>query len=322
MPAFNVEKYIEEAVASVSAQTFTDWELIIVDDGSTDSTAAIASRLAAADQRIRLMSMPSPSGSAYQPRKTAIMAARADIVSPLDADDCIPSYCIGLMMEQMKAEDADIVYPTMTDMATGKAITPTEDGIADSIYAGREAMKLTLDGWRINCNGGLIRRELYMQAYSEFDSTVRFVFADELLSRQLLYAARRVFISKAEYFFRRNPESVTHRRSGHLFDYIINDVEIDSFVSERYPDDREARVLAQRQLFHGIFNAYRLLNRFSFSGADRDYALELIAEAKSHVDWNFVRPHVSPRYYAILRNRLIPTAPAVRFVDFYRKLKK
>ncbi len=58
MPAYDAEATIEAAVRSVLAQTFTDWELVITDDGSTDATATIARRLAEEDGRIRVISQP------------------------------------------------------------------------------------------------------------------------------------------------------------------------------------------------------------------------------------------------------------------------
>ena len=58
MPAYNAEKYIEEAIRSVLSQTYTNWKLLILDDGSTDRTAELAERFANADTRIRLLRNP------------------------------------------------------------------------------------------------------------------------------------------------------------------------------------------------------------------------------------------------------------------------
>jgi len=80
MPAYNAEKYIGAAIESVLNQTFSDWELIIADDCSTDSTPEIAKSYAAQDSRIRVLKTAAPSGSPYQPRKAAISVALADIV--------------------------------------------------------------------------------------------------------------------------------------------------------------------------------------------------------------------------------------------------
>ena len=64
MPAYNAEKYIEEAIRSVLSQTYTNWKLLILDDGSTDRTAELAERFANADTRIRLLRNPQNMGVA------------------------------------------------------------------------------------------------------------------------------------------------------------------------------------------------------------------------------------------------------------------
>ena len=53
MPAFNSQRYISESIESIIAQTYTNWELIVVDDGSTDRTAEIVSTFTKSDNRIR-----------------------------------------------------------------------------------------------------------------------------------------------------------------------------------------------------------------------------------------------------------------------------
>ena len=55
MPAYNVAQTIEASIASVQAQTVSDWELLVIDDGSADDTATIAHRMAKQDARIRLI---------------------------------------------------------------------------------------------------------------------------------------------------------------------------------------------------------------------------------------------------------------------------
>lgn len=87
IPAYNAAGTLAETVTSVTAQTFADWEIVIVDDGSTDDTRAIAERLAAADPRIRVVSQENRgSGGAYN---TAVRNARADLLVMLSADDLL-----------------------------------------------------------------------------------------------------------------------------------------------------------------------------------------------------------------------------------------
>jgi glycosyltransferase involved in cell wall biosynthesis len=84
MAAYNAEATIGEAIASVLAQTHGDWELLVVDDGSTDATQALA--LAAGDERIRVLQAPH-AGLLAQVRNRGIQEARGDAIALLDADD-------------------------------------------------------------------------------------------------------------------------------------------------------------------------------------------------------------------------------------------
>ncbi len=85
-PAFDAATTLEATIASVLAQTRTDWEMLIADDGSTDATAAIAAAWAARDPRIRPLPGPGREGPAAA-RNRAIRAARGRFIAFLDADD-------------------------------------------------------------------------------------------------------------------------------------------------------------------------------------------------------------------------------------------
>lgn len=88
VPVYNVKKYIRETVASVIAQTYTDWELLLVEDGSSDGTVEIIAGLmeAGGDSRIRLIRQPSNMGAA-RARNRGLMEAGGRYISFLDADD-------------------------------------------------------------------------------------------------------------------------------------------------------------------------------------------------------------------------------------------
>jgi teichuronic acid biosynthesis glycosyltransferase TuaG len=86
MPCYNSEKYILEAILSVQEQTHTNWELILVDDCSNDSTVSIAKTIANQDSRIRIFKLPTNSGTGVA-RNTALSKATGDYIAFLDADD-------------------------------------------------------------------------------------------------------------------------------------------------------------------------------------------------------------------------------------------
>jgi hypothetical protein len=85
VPAYNGEAFLGEALASLAAQTFTEFEAIVVDDGSTDATSSIAARFEARDRRFRLLRQNN--GGTQAARNTGLAAAGGTWVGLLDQDD-------------------------------------------------------------------------------------------------------------------------------------------------------------------------------------------------------------------------------------------
>lgn len=105
MPVYNVERYLREAVDSVIAQTFTDWELILIDDGSPDNCPAICDSYAAADPRIRVIHKAN--GGVSVVRNAGIAAAKGNIIGFVDSDDTIEPEMYSKMIDALEAADAD-----------------------------------------------------------------------------------------------------------------------------------------------------------------------------------------------------------------------
>ena len=85
MPVRDAEVHLAEAVASIQAQSYRRWELIIVDDGSRDGSVAVALQLARGDGRIRLVSVPR--GGVGAALDAGVAQARGELVARMDADD-------------------------------------------------------------------------------------------------------------------------------------------------------------------------------------------------------------------------------------------
>ena len=105
MPVFNAAEHLEATIASVIGQSLPDWELLAVDDGSTDDSAAILARLAGNDPRIRVMSTGGNLG-AGDARNHAMAAARGRYLAFLDADDLWHPQKLALQLEAMKSSGA------------------------------------------------------------------------------------------------------------------------------------------------------------------------------------------------------------------------
>ena len=113
MPAYNAETYIAEAIASVLAQTFDDWELLIVNDGSTDGTAAAIASFD--DPRIRLFHQRNAGIGAA--RNSALHHATGAYLCFLDADDVLPPRSLQARMELLiRNPEVDIADGRMVEM--------------------------------------------------------------------------------------------------------------------------------------------------------------------------------------------------------------
>ena len=85
VPAYNVSKYIPEALASLEKQTFSDFEVLVVDDGSTDDTVAVVQKFCQRDNRFSLLQKPN--GGLSSARNYGIRHAKGEYIALLDGDD-------------------------------------------------------------------------------------------------------------------------------------------------------------------------------------------------------------------------------------------
>jgi glycosyltransferase involved in cell wall biosynthesis len=124
MPVYNAEAYIAEAVESILAQTYRDFEFIIIDDGSTDRSLPMLERYAAHDERIQLSSKPN---AGYLARLNEMVEnARGDLIARMDADD--------IAMPERFARQIDYLNAHPEIVAVGSrilTIDPQGDPIAE-----------------------------------------------------------------------------------------------------------------------------------------------------------------------------------------------
>jgi teichuronic acid biosynthesis glycosyltransferase TuaG len=108
MPAYNAGRHVAESVRSVQAQTYPAWELVVVDDGSTDDTGEVVRRLAEGDARVRYVRRPN--GGQGAARNTGIAEARGGLVAFLDADDLWLPEKLAAQVAVLEETGVDLVY--------------------------------------------------------------------------------------------------------------------------------------------------------------------------------------------------------------------
>lgn len=107
VPAYNAAGTLERCIRSIQSQDAPDFELLIVNDGSTDESGSVCRRFAESDPRIRYFEQPN--GGLSAARNTGIEHAVGDYITFVDSDDYIGNGCFGYMLKQAEKTNADIV---------------------------------------------------------------------------------------------------------------------------------------------------------------------------------------------------------------------
>lgn len=117
---YNGADYITEFIDSVIAQTYTNWELIIIDDGSSDSSISIAEAYSKIDNRIKLIKRDKLPKGACTCRNIGLELAKGKYIIFPDADDILPEYCLETRLREIEGNPTVdfIVFPAITFMST------------------------------------------------------------------------------------------------------------------------------------------------------------------------------------------------------------
>lgn len=107
-PCYNAAAYIERTIAAVQQQTLSDWEMIVVDDGSTDNSADVLKKITTTDNRIKLIKKEN--GGTASARNLGLSVAIGDYIQFLDADDTIAPDKLQRQIDLMDTEKLDVSY--------------------------------------------------------------------------------------------------------------------------------------------------------------------------------------------------------------------
>lgn len=140
IPVYNVKPFLNEAVESVISQSFTDWEMILVDDGSTDGCPEICDNYALKDSRIKVIHQKNRGLSAA--RNAGLDLCRGDYIAFLDSDDYYYPDLLSTAFEAMQKHNTDIVEFNISIAGNSKGLFKTPEGI----YSGHQAMIMQVEG--------------------------------------------------------------------------------------------------------------------------------------------------------------------------------
>lgn len=140
VPVYNVRDYLSSCVASVRAQTFSDFECILVDDGSTDGSGALCDELAAEDARFRVVHKPN--GGLSDARNAGLDEASGECICFVDSDDRLSPCALETLLTKLETDGLDIAVGgvLLHDMRSGEErpyaplTTPHPRSILDELF--------------------------------------------------------------------------------------------------------------------------------------------------------------------------------------------
>lgn len=147
IPVYNAQTYLAHCVESITQQTFKDWEIILVDDGSTDSSPELCDQLASSDDRIKVIHQPNAGTS--EARNTGLAAATGTYVTFMDNDDWwTRADCLDIVSASLTSRPVDLLCHMNCDASLDGIITNNKTtDYADAVAAmpPREAFRLLID---------------------------------------------------------------------------------------------------------------------------------------------------------------------------------
>lgn len=229
VPVYNVEDYLERCISSVQQQKDNNWELILVDDGSTDTSLSICLEYAKTDERIRIIQQQN-SGSAVA-RNCGLEVATGDWIAFLDGDDWIEANYIEVLSPYIKEDYDFIMYSYWEVQQTKKkSQCKTQDVIRLSNQEFQTLIKDSIDtekrlqqlaSSRSQFWTKLYRREFLQQNHLQADPNLR--MSQDVMFQLEVYrvANKAIFIPKELYNYRILNTSTCHRYSGEQVERIL-----------------------------------------------------------------------------------------------------
>lgn len=250
VPVYNVEKYISACVDSILAQTYTKLEILLVDDGSTDSSGALCDEYARRDVRVRVIHQEN--GGLSNARNTGMQTAQGTYFAFVDSDDFIAGDYIAYLYEMIEKHHAQIavcgyqkVYPG-DEYSCYRGRTGNHNSVdSEKVYSTEEGLQQLLyqRGIISSAWGRLFDASLFM--YTDvMQFPVGKLHEDVAVMYRLFEAADTIVCGdESKYYYLQRADSIVNQQfDRRRMDYIAFTGECIQFMEDFYPNLRKAAV--------------------------------------------------------------------------------
>lgn len=299
VPVYNVEQYIERCLESICAQTWSDMEVLCINDGSTDQSGEICEKYAKRDNRIKVFYREN--GGAAAARNVGLQYATGEYIGFVDPDDWIEPDMFEAVIKRMESCDADMgvcgFYKNWDDKEIEMLNQPAVelspfDREAVFYYAFKRYSYKSFAGYLWN---KIFKRKLLTESQNSvcFDEELKVCEDVLFFSMVALRVKRAVYVDSAKYHYYQRDTSLCHagsleERAGNLVTYgrlinILNEAGISSdviqYVKRFYT--YHASLLTEKAYYdHDICNMKRMQNEIG------KYIADYEATSEEHQEWN------------------------------------
>lgn len=259
VPAYNAEKYIEDCVASMSLDVHPEVEAVLVNDGSTDSTAVLCERLARKYSAVKVVNKEN--GGSNSARNAGVRNSNGSWIWFVDADDILRPDALDNLKLAIEADPTQLLHFRIEPFEEGEQVKWSKpDSFSVETMSSKELLRMLYRGQtRHNLMGFLFSRELingsaYNEAFEEgFALYEDVVFIQTLLSQDITIT----YLDCSLYGYRQNENSLTHKSS--------KAVATSGYMAvkkiDRLPVSEDDICLKKNMEVGLLFTAYRLLGQ-------------------------------------------------------------
>ncbi len=197
VPIYNTEKYLKKCIDSILAQSFPDFELILINDGSTDNSGTICDNYAKRDSRIIVIQQVNK-GLSYS-RNLGKKIAKGEYLSFIDSDDYIHPKMFIDMINNLKDHNADISICNFKVIGVKQPVKIFYiETFGINAYSSKDYLILS------QCRNPVVWNKIYKSSlWKNVDFPINHINEDEFVTYKVLYSANRIVVTDNRYYYYR-----------------------------------------------------------------------------------------------------------------------
>lgn len=260
VPVYNVEKYLEKCVHSLIAQTYTDLEIILVDDGATDSSGKMCDEFVKKDKRIKVIHKKN--GGLSDARNAGFHASTGEYIVFVDSDDYVAPEMMEYMYDNLVKTGADFSTCGVYDVYGDHIVAQQEEAV--EVISGEEAFSYILQGTKIK--GAIWNKMMKRPIIEGLQFPVGKTYEDVFFTCDLMQKAKKVCVgTRPEIYYVHRENSITTRPySKKDYDIIEGYAKTYRLVMEQFPSLKKQ---AEFRVFWSWFIVFdKLISQNDYKG--------------------------------------------------------